>query len=902
MEVSTDIPTAPLGAGAPPRTSPVPTDRTATPATLGEGLGSAGRGRFASSLPSSRRRVQVNIFTESENETPAVQPALSRLSSLVSVPSATTSAVRGATKAAGKRGGVEKGQSKGTTSPPRAKRLATRSPSTARSPGSGTTSPTPKPTRGAAHPASSRLLSGSATQGGKSTTSTGANKSKRSSPRPEGKRSPPSKAGRKDATPIRGPRGPTPLRRRSPDGGKKKGRKIFQGLMNAEEKARIVIEKEYEAEWKTLLSEIAIDAFEPHRHNLLQLQEDLYKVRRECDAITTRAENALEKLVKSTAEFLQSVHLTGADVLRENRILELDIPLTTPTFTTEVDVLSCARDPASHLTEPHLPVKRRDTDQEPEIRRIRSFFFELTQELDGVGPFSEKNLHATVEKADEVEKNTQILTYAFSSLIQRVHRTIQQWKKKMESMQAVLNEQRSRVKVADDYLRETTAKRRVEVDSAIQLCRQFGMELRQRMDALEKEVRDSLSELIQRSTEVSIENNAFSDHAQLLLNKENTIQLYMSKMERTSVEQGKLLRDVRLRLLQLWKERCGEGDEERATLTHSGLPKKYHAALNACDRDTLLRLLHFVALNSSDVPGLLISALDEHEVFITDNSEEAQAVAKQSATETAVRALLEKLYEEGDIKLNPRHSSTSLLDAVEDMVRQYNTYMTKLEKQQRRVERKKLMETASSHAFFDGRTPVPDEYAAELASRPLVPRKRPVICDGNASRMQVDNTSHTSPVEGPTASVRNPNTKEATTAMVLPQIEVCHVLSYLRQSHPSALDPPGTATVVGFGRWEGKAAQRGIERDACSIVRGVGEGTTALPAGDAADMAHLHAGSKPSPPPPVPPRISLMQHMLEHHSNDVQTISVVPDSRCRCFPGEDAPFLKLQRDLFETDS
>ncbi|ESL08596.1 hypothetical protein TRSC58_03698 [Trypanosoma rangeli SC58] len=680
--------------------------------------------------------------------------------------------------------------------------------------------------------------------------------------------------------------------------------------MSAEEKARVVIDTEYEAEWGTLLLKIASDAFTPQRRNFLQLQEELYRVHRECEATTTSAEKAVKRLVKSTFELLQSVHLAGAKVLEENRILELDIPMTMQAFTTEVEILSCARDPSSYLTESHLPVKRQDTDQEPEIERIRSFFLGLTQELDGVGPSSEKTVHAAMEKKDEVEKNMHHLASALASLIQRVHRLIQHWKKKVESLQGVINEHATRMKVADDFLRETTTKHHAEVDSAIQVCRQFGMELRQRMDSLEKEVRSSLSELIQRSTEVSIENNAFCDHAQLLLNKENTIQYYMSKMETVSVEQGKLLRDVHLRLLQLWKERCGEGDEERSTLTHSGLPKNYHDALDACDRDTLLRLLHFVTLNSSDAPGLLINALDEHELFIKNNSEEAQAVAKQSATETAARALLEKLYEEGDIKLNPRHCSTSLPDAINDMVRHYNTYMTKLERKQRIDARKKLRNTASSPAFFDSRTPMPDEYAAELALRPPVQRKRPAICDGNANRMQLDNTSHTSHCRDVTAPAIDSNPEEANIETVLPQIEACRVLSHLRQSHPSALDPPGTATVVGFGRWGGKMAKRGTDGEAWSSRggrrRGGGEceneGAGVPPTGDISAGMRFCAGTKPPPPPRVPPRISLMRHVLEHHSNDVQTLSVVPDSRCRCFPGEDVPFLKLQRELFGAET
>ncbi|EKF33517.1 hypothetical protein MOQ_002615 [Trypanosoma cruzi marinkellei] len=895
MGESTEIPTAPI--------SPLPSEHTAMPPTAGFIVAASESNPHATSGPSLRRQGGVVILPNSYDES---ESTASR------VPSAPNPAGRGATAAKGGSSSAErrqsrgkKGTAKGNEGTSSAKRPSATSPVTTRSLSAATASPT-RQSSGLKRLASSTRTSSSQREGGRSTSITGARKGRRSLSKAAGKPRASSGSGRREKTLGKDRRGSSARQQRSIDMGKKKGKKSLQTLINTEEKLRVNIDAEYEASWKDMMIEIAIDSFEPQRRNILQAQEELCKVRRECDSAMTRAENALKRLIKCTSHFVQTARATGVDLLREEQILELDVPHATPNITTEEEILSCARDPSSYLTESHVPVKKKDAEEEDEIARIGQFFLELTQQLEVAVSITENNFVLTVEQAGDVEKNTAMLTSSFSFLIQRVKRLIEQRRQQMALMQGVINEQATRTKVADDFLRETTAKHRVEVESAIQVCREFGMELRQRMAALEKDVLDNLNDLIQRSTEVSIENNAFHDHAQLLLNKESTIQRYMSKMETVTVEQGKLLRDVRLRLLQLWKERCGEGDEERSTLTHSGLPKMYHTALEACDRDTLLRLLHYVSLNSDDVPALLISALDEHESFIKGNTEEAREVAEQSATEAAVRAIIEKLYEEGDIKSNTRPCSASIADAINDMVRRYNTYMTGLDKKERRAARRKDMEKLfPPYPFFDSRTPVPEEYAAEIASRPPLQRKRPAICDGNASRMQPDITTPTFEGGSVTLPGINPNKKEDNSNLAQTLTETCHVLRYLRQSHPSALEPPGTATVVGFGRWGGKLAKRGADTRAYSAgggdVGGGGDGTNAPSAQDNAEAIRCATWSGPHPPPRVPPRVSIMQHVLEHHRHDVNTLPDPPQLQCRLFPGEDAPFLKQQRVLFESN-
>ncbi|RNF22840.1 hypothetical protein TcG_01968 [Trypanosoma cruzi] len=898
MEESTNIPTAPI--------SPLPPEHTAMPTTT-EVIDAVSESiSRATSKPSLRRQVGVVILPNSYDES---ESTASR------VQSASNSAVRSATAAKGGRSSAEvrqptgkKGTAKGNEGTSPVKRPSTRSPVTT-PPVSAAAASSARHASGLNRLASLTRLSSSQKEGDKSASSTGARNGRRSPSKPAGKTRASSGSRRRESTLGKDRRGSSARHRRSMDTGKKKIKRNLQALMNTEERFRAAIEVECEAGWNEMMVEISIDSFEPQRRNILQTQEELCRVRSECDTAMKNAENALKRLIKCNSHFLQKARATGVDLLREEKILELDVPHTTPNIINEEEILSCARDPSSYLTESYVPVKRKDAEQEDEIARIGRFFLELAQQLDGTVSLTEKSFILTVEQTDEVEKHTAMLTSSFSSLIQRVKRLVEQQRQKMELMQGVINEQATRMKVADDFLRETTAKHHVEVESAIQVCREFGMELRRRMDALEKDVLDNLSDLIQRSTEVCIENNAFHDHAQLLLNKESTIQRYMSKMETVIVEQGKLLRDVRLRLLQLWKERCGEGDEERSTLAHSGLPKIYQTALEACDRDTLLRLLHFVSLNSDDVPALLISALDEHESFIKGNTEEARAVAERSATEAAVRALLEKLYEEGDIKFNLRPCSASIADAINEMVLRYNTYMTELDKKERRAARRRDMEKLfPPYPFFDSRTPVPEEYAAEIASRPSVQKKRPAICDGNANRMQPDITTPNFQGGSITLPGINSKKKEDNSNFAQTLTETCHVLSYLRQSHPSALEPPGTATVVGFGRWGGKLAQRGADTRAYSAGGGDGGGggggdvANTSSAQDNAEAIRLAIGSRPHPPPRVPPRVSIMQHVLEHHCHDVNTLPAPPKSQCRLFPGEDAPFLKQQRFVFEANS
>ncbi|ORC93551.1 uncharacterized protein TM35_000014280 [Trypanosoma theileri] len=745
------------------------------------------------------------------------------------------------------------------------------------------------------------------------------------------------------------------LRRASHDLRKRKIRKAINSLITAEEKARGKVETQYYAEWVIMMQTIALDSFDAQRRFIMELGETQKRIQREYGARAERAEEATAKLIKAINHLLESINTTGTKALEETNLLEKEIPFTTSTYTPVGEILSCAKDPSSLLRDPYVPVKPRDPREPEEIAKIESFFKSFmkptvpqstsnTNDENRYGgsinvnsnnsyssfmSFSSNvDVNSVVVKADEAYNEAVHLSEALSALIDRTHRGLQQSREMIRALHQTLNENSTRVKVADDLLRETTGKHRAEVDSAIRLCGQFGMELRRRMDSIEENVRDALDELIQRSTEISIENNAFQDQAQLLLNKENAMWKYMSRMEKVTVEQGKLLRDVRLKLLQLWKERCGDGDEERATLKHSGLPTKYQDLLESCDRDTLLRLLHFVSLNGDGVAALLIGALDEYANFMLSNTIEAQEVVKRSATQAAVTQLLEKLYEEGEIKCNSRPIGETLADTIKDMVLHYNTFMETQEKQQRRLTKTKSLpygggtvgiggggSVMTQTAFFDRRTPVPEEYAVDIASRPSIKIKRPAICEGNATRNATDESTDPNSMvytaSLPTIKAQADSTPGGTALIrkATPPIETSHILSYLQRSHPSELDTPGTATIVGYGRWGGKMAKHcennnhgnsnSNSSSRNSFSRGISKRSPLPPATSSHVSVHQFLGKTENPPPGVPPRKTILRHMLEDHSHDVETLFSNPKIQCKCIRGEDEPFLKLQRELFE---
>ncbi|KAH9577418.1 hypothetical protein LSM04_005068 [Trypanosoma melophagium] len=742
------------------------------------------------------------------------------------------------------------------------------------------------------------------------------------------------------------------VRRSSTETRRRKMRKSINLLIAAEDKARTKVEALYYSEWVNVMQAIAFDGFDVQRRFIKELVVTHERIRSELGSRAEHAEDAVAKLVKAINHLIESINIRGTKALEETKLLENEIPFSTSTYTPMAEIFSCAQDPSALLKEPYVPVKPRDSREPEEIAKIESFFKYFVKTT---GPHSRSNqnernsngnnsssntnntrsnsfmsfssnidVNSVLVKVDEAYNETLHLSDAFSALIDRTHRGLQHSREMIRALQQTLNENSTRVKVADDILRETTGKNRVEVDSAIRLCGLFGMELRRRMDTVEKQVRDALDELIQRSTEISIENNAFHDQAQLLLNKENTMWRYMSRMEMVTVEQGKLLRDVRQKLLQLWKERSGDGDEERTTLKHSGLPTKYHAALESCDRDTLLRLLHFVSLNGNGVAALLIGALDEHASFVRSNTEEAQAVVKRCATEAAVTELLEKLYEEGEIKCNPRRQGETLADTIKDMVLHYNTYMETREKQQKRTMRMKavterlgstinntnaysLGSGMTQPAFFDQRTPVPEEYAVDIASRPSLKIKRPAICDGNASRYAADDSTNQSPIvyntSIPTIKAkvdRSDSSGVTKRSKTLPEIEASHIMSYLQQSHPSELDPPGTATIVGYGRWGGKIAKHCEDSKKKSTTnKSISTKSQLPPATSPRVRVQQLIGQTSNPPPAVPTRKTIIKHMLEDHCHDVETLFSNPKIECKCIRGEDEPFLKLQRELFE---
>ncbi|KAG8344969.1 hypothetical protein TRVL_04208 [Trypanosoma vivax] len=679
------------------------------------------------------------------------------------------------------------------------------------------------------------------------------------------------------------------------------GRKKYLGtLIRDEERERKELIKQAQSEHHDIMLQVFVESYKPQRRLIKSLEKRLQKQTEEADIRVANIENSNKKLFESTVHLIDSVYRAGANAVGVTQMLDVEVPFVTEVTSPRGKRLSCVSQPSNQLLGRDANRPMWSADEVREIEKIKSFFSDYGEVREpGAGLKHDTGAYSSEDKVHEAHKEVMRLSEALTNLITRSYRMIEEGRQIIKAQQRSLNEGVTRVEIADGILKETTEQHCIDIDYACSLFRQLSVELRHRMDRIENEVLCSLEGLINDSMEVCIKNRAFNNQVQLQENKENAVDRYITKMEMVVIEQGKLLRDVRLKLLDLWKRRCNVGDEERATLNYSGLPPGHRESLNSCDHETLHRLLHFLSLNSDDARELLIAALDERKSFLESNTEEAIAVLQRCSLEASVRELLEKLHEEGDIKSRPGQSAATFEEKIRDLVQHYDKYMEDLGKKQRKAARRRARENNLVHRpFFDEKTPVPEEYAEDLDERPVVMKRRNVGNSSTQWKLQKKPSGSglesglRSPKIIPSSEKNHGNAAQGSVNnkylndYSLPHIETCQILGYLRQSHPSAMHPNGTATVVGFGRWGGHAPRlasssdsRCMQHDGEQWRKTVLNGSLSAAAGGGdAQLEEIAMANQP--PPMVPPRKLLIKHILQDHCNDAKSLIGKPDPTC----------------------
>nr|CCD13038.1 unnamed protein product [Trypanosoma congolense IL3000] len=688
----------------------------------------------------------------------------------------------------------------------------------------------------------------------------------------------------------------------------RRGKKNTATVVKNEETSRTGIQNAQEGEFEMIMAEISVNGYPLQSKLIKKLESELKSQKGDLGKRLQCMESSAIKMIEQTAFLVDHVQRKGIEAMRESEILDEEVPLIHK-YVPQGRVLPCVR--GSVVDHQHENQQAaRDPEDLEESMRIKKFFTDLrysssTTALKGLGP------EGVIDSVEKMTGEMKTLATVFGDLLTRTQRMISQSRDIIKAQQAALDECATRVEVADDILREASERQRENLDHAFEVVQHFSVELRHRIDKIEQVVLGSLEQFIS-SVRDRYDVNRKKSRNNTPCNQESLEEIgenYITAMEMAAAEQGKLLCDVRRKLINLWKNRLNLCDKERATLTFSGLPKEYKKSLELCDYDMLCRLIHFVSLNSDEARELLIGALDEHESFLQSNSVEAEVASQRGILETAVRSLLKKLEEEGDIRGDMKQTKQTYEERVRDLVEHYSTYMARLDKRKRRELRRRAANEASYHLpFFDKNRPVPEEYAMDLDSRPGFV-KPPAICrsitpvDQKAEEKKHDGTHSPSP-QSATGWRRN-NDGVSVFAGVRPppcsrltkDIDVNDIKRHLHSSCPSGEPMPGPTSVVGYGRWGGRMPYR-------SPSSGNLTGPTLLSTTEnrePLDALRRKQSYRKVPPPMVPPRKALLDHLLQHHSRSVESRLRNPQDECHGVWGEDKPLVERQVELLKSN-
>ncbi|CAC9537740.1 conserved hypothetical protein [Leishmania infantum JPCM5] len=371
--------------------------------------------------------------------------------------------------------------------------------------------------------------------------------------------------------------------------------------------------------------------------------------------------------------------------------------------------------------------KRNDTALSDRQAERTQYVLELQQKLDAVG-------------------------VAFVQLMNRVQVQHQQYQHTIAAQKSVLDAQATRLKLADDVLRDTAAQGAIEALSAVALAQQLSLELRERMEISERNMNAALKALIGQSAEVCFDNGILQEYSSLATKKENCLSAFMSQMERQVVEQADVLWKARQGVAKIWQLRLQwQLPHSRVAASESGasvrepegaagnlapLPPPYKARLEECDRAILLTFLERLTMHCPDATTHLIAALDEHDAFCVTHPKETAASREDLARTTAVLQLIQKLDEEGRLHCSAQHTGEALSVRLRRLVEQHDAFIDFNEAYARALVRQADAErrqyTPDAVAFFDSRTPVPG-LESGTASRRLAPVKAQAMFEGHSN-------------------------------------------------------------------------------------------------------------------------------------------------------------------------
>ncbi|KAG5493148.1 hypothetical protein GH5_01885 [Leishmania sp. Ghana 2012 LV757] len=382
--------------------------------------------------------------------------------------------------------------------------------------------------------------------------------------------------------------------------------------------------------------------------------------------------------------------------------------------------LTAPSSPIPHSTRPPSP--KDDADSAEEALQDSS-----SGDLEAERTQYVRGLHSKLET----------LGVAFVQLMNRVQVQHKHFKEKIAAQQYVLDAQATRLKLADDVLRDTVAQGLVDSVSAVTAAQQLSLELRERMELSERNLNAALQALIEQSAEVCFDNDVLIEYGSLAIMKENSLCAFLSRTERQAVEQADVLRQAQDGVMKIWQMRekwqlqhsTGETSADGAHLSEleaaaskvEPLPPPYKARLHECDRATLLGFLKRLTMYCPKATSHVIAALDEHEAFCATHPKEAAASREELARAAAVEQLLQKLDEEAQLHCNAHHTSEALSVRIRRLVAQHDAYIDFNQAYARALVRQADAErrqyAPDTVAFFDSRTPVPGQESGVNSGR-----------------------------------------------------------------------------------------------------------------------------------------------------------------------------------------
>ncbi|CAJ1023314.1 hypothetical protein Q4I30_003164 [Leishmania utingensis] len=483
----------------------------------------------------------------------------------------------------------------------------------------------------------------------------------------------------------------------------------------------------------------------------------------------------------------------------------------------------------------------------------------------------------------DLQSQLDALGVGFVQLMNRIQAQHQRYQHTIASQQVVLDSQATRLKLADDVLRNTVAQGQIEALSAVAAAKQLSLELRERMEVSERNMNAALQALIEQSAEVCFDKDVLKEYDSRTTEKENCLCAFMTRMERQVVEQAEVLRKAQDGVEEIWQLReqwllqlsSGAASEAGAILREpqaaarnvTPLPPPYGAKLKECDRATLLAFLERLTMHCPKATTHVISALDEHEAFCARHPQEAAASREDLARTAAVVQLLQKLDEEGRLHCSAHHTNEALSVRLRRLVEQHDAYMDFNETYARALVRQADAErrqyAPDTVAFFDFRTPVPEQVSS-VASRRVAP-----------VRVQTNGEDHSGATSSSAAALYSA-AELKTNLPALPKMPYLSIWTRKQQELRERQYAAG-AMIGGASSSTVGAVVGYLERHPSCLAAPTAATRVAAPTADlfeatpSSTRSRLHTAisasaltcvSASTPPPPIPPRKGLASYVI----------------------------------------